>query len=219
MLTINPVRPVAIAGLCLCAGFAQTQAHADDGTLRIFLMAGQSNTVGHARTFYEGITNPDVSPYRMEYLADTPSFVSGLDPSIYSFKDHFESNWMAPRNDAWGLHVASSSGSTQVIKPTPRTGADQWIQGIAPLGPGFGNDINTLSKIGPELAFGHYLADRTTDPIFIFKSDTGGTTLAQDWRSPTAAAWLEICATFAPPSARRPPRSPSSTLACAPASP
>lgn len=187
MLKTFRFRPVAMTALWVCAGLTTSQAHAE-GTLKIFLMAGQSNNVGHARTFYEGISNPDQSPYRMEYLADTPAFVAGLDPSVYTFKDHFEANWMQPRDDAWGLHVASSSGSTQVIKPTPRSQADQWIQGVAPLGPGFGNDINTLSKIGPELAFGHYLADRTTDPIFLFKSDTGGTTLAQDWRSPTAAA-------------------------------
>ena len=90
---------------------AHTQAHAE-GTLKIFLMAGQSNTVGHARTFYEGTPNPGNSPYQMEYLADNPAFVTGLDPNIYTFKDHFEANWMQPRNDAWGLHIASSSGST-----------------------------------------------------------------------------------------------------------
>lgn len=178
---------VAIAVLFVCAGLAPSPAHAA-GTLKIFLMAGQSNTVGHARTFYEGTPNSGNSPYQLEYLADNPAFVTGLDPNIYTFKDHFEANWMQPRNDAWGLHIASSSGSTQVIKPVPRNKADQWIQGVAPLGPGFGNDVNTLSKIGPELAFGHFLADRTEDPIFLFKSDTGGTTLAQDWRSPTAAA-------------------------------
>ena len=187
MFVSTRFQTAALAALLASVGLTVQQAHAQD-TLQIFLMAGQSNTVGHARTFYEGITNPEVSPYRMEYLADTPSFVAGLDANRYSFKDHFEANWMQPRDDAWGLHIASSSGSTQVIKPTPRTGADQWIQGVAPLSPGFGNDINTLSKIGPELAFGHYLADRTDDPIFIFKSATGGTTLAQDWRSPTAAA-------------------------------
>jgi hypothetical protein len=149
-------------------------------------MAGQSNNVGHARTFYEGTAGD--SPYRLEYLADNPAVVSGLDAGTYTFKDQFEANWMQPRDDAWGLHIASSSGGTQVIKTAPRTAADRWVQGVAPLGPGFGNDANTLSKIGPELAFGHYLADRTDDPVFIFKSDTGGTTLAQDWRPPTAAA-------------------------------
>ncbi|MFN3168747.1 MAG: PEP-CTERM sorting domain-containing protein [Phycisphaeraceae bacterium] len=177
--------PAALGSLLVCAGLMPGPAYAD-GTLKIVLMAGQSNNVGHARTFYEGTTGD--SPYRLEYLADNPAVVSGLDAGRYSFKDHFEANWMQPRDDAWGLHIASSSGGTQVIKPTPRTAADRWVQGVAPLGPGFGNDINTLSKIGPELALGHYLADRTDDPVFIFKSDTGGTTLAQDWRPPTAAA-------------------------------
>lgn len=186
MLKNSNLRPAAIAALFACAGLTPGQARAD-GTLRIFLMAGQSNTVGHARTFYEGTPNTGTSPYQVEYLADNPAFVAGLDPK-YTFKDHFDTSWMLPRDDAWGIHIASSSGSTQVIKPTPRSQADQWIQGVAPLSLGFGNDVNTLSKIGPELAFGHYLADRTEDPIFIFKSDTGGTTLAQDWRSPTAAA-------------------------------
>ena len=187
MSTNHRFRQVAIAVLFACAVLLLGQARAAGNTLKIYLMAGQSNTVGHARTFYEGTPNPGNSPYQVEYLADNPAFVAGLG-SNYTFKDHFEANWMQPRDDAWGLHIASSSGSTQVIKPTPRSQADQWIQGIAPLGPGFGNDINTLSKIGPELAFGHFVADQTTDPIFLFKSDTGGTTLAQDWRPPTAAA-------------------------------
>ena len=186
MSRIHRFTPSAIAVLSACTGLAPVSAYGA-GTLKIFLMAGQSNSVGHARSFYEGPPLTD-SPYRMQYLADTPAFVAGLDPTIYSFKDSFEADWMQPRNDAWGLHIASSSGSTQVIKPTPRSDAEQWVQGVAPLGPGFGNDANTLSKIGPELALGHYLADRSEDPIFIFKSDTGGTTLAQDWRSPSAAA-------------------------------
>ncbi len=82
--------PVAIAVLSACAGLAPASAHAA-GTLKIFLMAGQSNTVGHARTFYEGPALT-TSPYRMEYLADSPAFVAGLDANIYSFKDHFEAN-------------------------------------------------------------------------------------------------------------------------------
>lgn len=179
------MRKFANAALLLGVGLASGQARAD-GTLKIFLMAGQSNSVGHARTFYEGTTGD--SPYRLEYLADNPAFVAGLDANTYTFKDAFEADWMQPRDDAWGMHIASSSGSTQVIKPTPRASADQWIQGVAPLGPGFGNDANTLSKIGSELSLGHYLADRTDDPVFIFKSDTGGTTLGVDWRPPSAVA-------------------------------
>ncbi len=183
---VTRCRSAAIAVLLVGACLVPSASRAQE-TLQIFLMAGQSNNVGHARTFYEGPPNTGTFPYQLEYLADTPAFVAGLNAK-YSFKDAFEDNWMLPRDDAWGIHIASSSGSTEVIKPTPRSGADQWIQGVAPLGPGFGNDVNTLSKIGPELAFGHYLADRTEDPIFLFKSDTGGTTLGVDWRPPSAVA-------------------------------
>ena len=55
--THHRFRQVAIAVLFACASLLLGQARATGDTLKIHLMAGQSNMVGHARTYYEGTPN------------------------------------------------------------------------------------------------------------------------------------------------------------------
>ena len=48
---------------------------------------------------------------------------------------------------------------------------------------------------GPELVFGHYLAQYLDEDIILIKVAQGGTTLHQDWRSPSAEARLGVSPT------------------------
>jgi len=51
------------------------------------------------------------------------------------------------------------------------------------LEPGFGASVGF---IGPELGFGEVLGNAWEEPIVLYKTATGGTTLGLDWRPPSA---------------------------------
>jgi hypothetical protein len=69
---------------------------------------------------------------------------------------------IAPRDDAWCVYARHWPG---------------------PLAPRFGFRPNNF---GPELAFGHGLADQASAPLILFKSSIGGRTLHRDYRPPLA---------------------------------
>ncbi len=106
--------------------------------------------------------------------------------------------------EGWG-HWFQNDGVTQhanLVDPTdpyPLTQTDVdgysapldqiWVshpEGNLPNGalrPGYGHDNK---EIGIELSMGHELAAANTNQFFFHKSDKGGTTLAGDWRPPSA---------------------------------
>ncbi len=57
-----------------------------------------------------------------------------------------------------------------------------WQRKCAPLAPGMGH------KVGPELPFGHVVGDATDQPVLLCKFASGGTTLHEKWRPPSAVA-------------------------------
>ncbi len=56
---------------------------------------------------------------------------------------------------------------------------------LEPLQPGQGARSN---RIGAELGFGHVMGDLLTQPIIILKCVAGGSSLAEEWRPPSAVA-------------------------------
>jgi hypothetical protein len=104
----------------------------------------------------------------------------------FGFKTSLKPDWLLPRNDAWAVHYNSSTGTVKDVLPTNNP-ADM-LSGIQALSPGFGAGTSDGSMFGPELAMGIRLADATDDPVFLFKSSMGGTTLGSDWRPPAAVA-------------------------------
>ena len=69
---------------------------------------------------------------------------------------------MKPRKDVWCVSAGKISG---------------------PLQPGYGGGEESF---GLELTMGHVLGDAVDNPIVLFKTSTGGTTLHKHWRPPSA---------------------------------
>ncbi|NQU23277.1 MAG: PEP-CTERM sorting domain-containing protein [Candidatus Nealsonbacteria bacterium] len=168
----------------LRAEVALTEAATD--TLKIYLLVGQSNMEGQAYTYDSDNTNEWNVPTMEFLLSGTPAATNYLANMPFDFKNSLDANWLQPRDDVWGVHYNSRDGTLNNILPTNNQ-ADI-VTGIQPLMPGFGVHTIFGSTIGPELGMGHRLGDAMQSPVFLFKSDKGGTTLGNDWRPPTAVA-------------------------------
>ncbi len=168
----------------LPAVFAITSpAFAATDTLKVYLLTGQSNMVGHAYTHLEAGNQYKIPT--LEFLLDSPDYVDRLPEETYTFKNSLDESWMSPRDDVWGVHYLSRDLKLQQVEPTPSNNQGAWSTSIMPLSPGFGGS-GSMSSFGPELGMGIHLGDAMQSPVFLFKSCTGGTTLAEDWRSPLA---------------------------------
>ncbi|MEM7395401.1 MAG: DUF6288 domain-containing protein, partial [Verrucomicrobiota bacterium] len=154
--------------------------------MKILLLLGQSNMEGQAFAFSNTTTTNWNIPTLEFLLSDSPAATNYLDNMPHEFKDSLAPGWLAPRADVWGVHYDSSLGTTRGILPTGNP-ADI-VFGIQPLSPGFGYATGNDSTFGAELSMGIRLGDAVSAPVFLFKSDKGGTTLGNDWRPPTAVA-------------------------------
>jgi len=154
---------------------------AGDRNLKIVLLLGQSNMEGQAYTF----TDPARNAPTLEFLlSGTTAAETYLTNMPFTFKEHLAEDWMTPRSDVWGVHYDSSDETTRGILPT-QDPADE-VTGIQPLSPGFGFATHNGSTFGMELSLGIRLGDALAAPVFLFKSDKGGTSLGHDWRPPDA---------------------------------
>jgi len=140
-------------------------------TLKVYLLTGQSNMVGHGYVDYAAGNNYNIPT--LEFLLDsTPAattYRANMPNSTFTFASSLDASWMAPRNDVWATHYYSRRND---VKMSP-----------GPLAPGFGGGANAF---GPELGMGQRLGDALQSPVFLFKSCDGGTDLAYDWRPPSA---------------------------------
>jgi hypothetical protein len=158
--------------------------------LKVYLLAGQSNMEGHGYTHQEGddwlakIGYPDGTS--IDSLLNHPGYAKQLDASKYTFLPALGPSWLKPRDNVWAIHMDSGSGKPFRVQHTEAARKGEWREGERLLQPGFGNAANDVSKFGPELALGHCLGDRLDSPIYLYKSDHGGTALATAWRSPSA---------------------------------
>jgi hypothetical protein len=167
-------------------GTGTTSADRQLGALRIFLLAGQSNMEGQAYAF-DSATTASWNVPTMQFLASgTAAATNYLANMPFGFKTSLNPGWLLPRNDAWAVHYNSSTGAVKEVLPSNNP-ADI-LSGIQALSPGYGAGTSNGSMIGPELAMGIRLADATGDPVFLFKSSMGGTTLGKAWRPPAAVA-------------------------------
>ncbi|BCX48631.1 hypothetical protein HAHE_25390 [Haloferula helveola] len=168
--------PLLATSLCL-------SAQAGERDLKIILLLGQSNMEGQAFTF----ADPSLNAPSLEFLlSGTPAATTYLGNMPYEFGDSLSPSWLDPRTDAWCVHYDSTSSTLKNVLPT--SDPADLVNGIQPLSPGFGVSTGNGSMFGAELSMGHRLADSVAAPLFLFKSDKGGTTLGHDWRPPTAVA-------------------------------
>jgi len=185
---------------------AQTALGATD-TLKVYLMAGQSNMEGQGYTWDNFATVNTWNVPSLDYLSgpspQSLAYLASLPESVYGFKQAFDRGWMGSRDDAWSVNYLSSNGRALQVRTTRDMtpgddGTPVYPVGIQPLSPGFGKNgaigsrpqgtNMTPSYFGLELGMGHNLGDAMQSPLFMFKSSKGGTTLALSWRPPSAVA-------------------------------
>ena len=152
----------------LSAAFIETQAEPD--TLKVFVLAGQSNMVGHGKVEYGRDPNYDPSQPGaqreivggvggLRHLATTPSTASRFQHTLAN-----DGAW-AVRDDVWVFSTAPGKES-------------------GPHTVGFGKG----SWFGPEYAFGHIVGDALEEPVLLIKTAWGGHSLGVNFRPPSSGS-------------------------------
>ena len=180
-------------------------AHADDSSLKVYLLLGQSNMVGAGHTWNTSATGPDGwNVPTLEFLTENRAYLDSLPGDVYTFKESFNPTWISTaRQDVWAVHYDSGNGQNNEVRVYEDTSQGDnsdpaQPKGIQPLSVGFGflqkigRDKNGTSlrpsTFGIELGLGHKLGDALEGPVLLFKSSRGGTTLGADWRPPSAVS-------------------------------
>ena len=178
-----------------------------DQKLKVFILAGQSNTVGHARghtiaTLYKNGMTKDKALARMVFTKDMKKAFEerlikaqeldelsggiGL-PKIKNMRDGPEKKVLESRlNKLVAEHDAYQTKMIDACAVSDRV----YISSIADrnvksgkLGVGYGADH---VKIGPEYGFGLSMAQKVKGPILLIKASWGGKSLMYDFRPPSA---------------------------------
>ena len=140
---------------------------AQNGPVKVFILAGQSNMVG------DGHLGPADIKGTLEYMVKSSDRTDRFEHLVDAGGE-----WVA-RDDVWYFQ-------RQLVK-TGR-GAEQTIDAVdvaAELRPGLQGSGDRL-RIGPELQFGHVMGDHFDNQVLIIKTAWGGKSLAVDFRPPSA---------------------------------
>ncbi len=213
-MTIKSTYPMAgVFGLLLClslhAGFAVAR-EPDAKKLQVFILAGQSNMVGHANyitiprlfadprpevqelaslVFKQGMK---VSRETVDQQIATRIARDKINGDLRSKAIEGEEAIEAAQAEIKSLQ-AKYDEQTKAIKDTFAVSDRVYISSIAdnnrrsgPLTIGFGASPD---KIGPELGFGMSLARKIDSPILIIKTSWGGKSLHYNFRPPSAGPY------------------------------
>ena len=148
---------VLLTGTLASSSTAQT----NDGPLKVFILAGQSNMQGHAK----------ISTF--DYLGD--------DEKTLPMLREMQGSDGQPRTiqDTWISYLTEG--------PSNSNGEGT---GLLTAGYGARNDATQASdKIGPEFTFGIYMQKSLRQPILIIKTAWGGKSLHTDFRPPSAGQY------------------------------
>jgi alpha-galactosidase len=177
---------VVLVALQFC--LVPTSVQAKTQTVKVFILAGQSNMVGHGKVI-NGL-NPDYDPDQKQTktnLAEIPGGIGSLQWAVKTMPKTYGHGGTDALVDADGEWLVCDDVQTyaliEVFKDKKNPG--QLTEGNTRKGPhtvGFGKG----SWIGPEYGFGMVVGKAMDDDILIIKVATGGTSLYGDWRSPTA---------------------------------
>jgi alpha-galactosidase len=164
------------------------QAYADDKPVKVFILTGQSNMVGHGKS--EDGRNPEFDESQKPSKTNPTEIPGGIGclrwavntmPETYG---HGGTDALVDANGDWLVRDDVYTYSLiEVFKDKKNPG--QLTKGQTIKGPhtiGFGKG----KWIGPEYGFGMVVGNALDDEILIIKVATGGTSLYGEWRSPTA---------------------------------
>lgn len=193
----------------VAAASAARAADAAPKKLKVFIMAGQSNMVGHSRghtmaTLFDADGPKDqalvemvfgkatqISKRRLDEASALGKQLNELtggfnDPKIKAMTDATQK--AAAGAEAERIKAALEAYKKEVIAATA-VSERVFITSIADknkrsgkLGVGFGADE---TKIGPEYGFGLSIAEKIDGPILIIKTSWGGKSLNYDFRPPS----------------------------------
>lgn len=159
-----------IMGIVLAAA-CSVMAAPDGKTVKVFILAGQSNMVGH------GKTEEGRNPAWTKDSKDVPREIKGGIGCLRSLATDSETSktygkflgadgkWVE-RDDV--LIDATADGKRKKGKLSVGYGAGNWF--------------------GPELGFGFAVGDYLDDPVLIIKTSWGGKDLAVDFRPPSSGS-------------------------------
>jgi hypothetical protein len=148
----------SIAALLLAAS---SVAAADDGTLKVFILAGQSNMEGQGNVDLVGRDHND-GRGSLVALADDPA-KAGMLAGIRNA----DGTWVT-RNDVFVRYTPEG-------KPAK----------VGPLAFGFTPYLDE-HHFGPEIGIGHVLGDAIDEPVLLVKTAWGGKSLFVDFRPPSS---------------------------------
>lgn len=140
----------------------------EEKTVKVFILAGQSNMVGHGKVEYG--RDPNFDPEEPGSKREIPGGIGGLRYLVsntetadrYKHLAGAEGTW-AVRDDVW---IYSTAPGKQKGKLTVGFGKGGWF--------------------GPELEFGHVVGNALDTPVLIIKTAWGGKDLAVDFRPPSS---------------------------------
>jgi hypothetical protein len=200
-------------GMLLACCIAAQPVEAAAEKLKVFILAGQSNMVGHANGHTTGtLFNPDgpkdealaklifgkdakISKQRYDEIMALAKQLNELtggagDPKIKAMTDAAEK--AAAEAKAAPMKAALEAYKKDIVAASAVSNR-VCINSIADsnrksgkLAVGFGG---SESKIGPEYAFGLSIAEKIDGPILLIKTSWGGKSLNYDFRPPSAGPY------------------------------
>lgn len=155
-------------------------AKAADKPVKVFILAGQSNMVGHGKT--EEGANPNSDPKGSKGNDNPREIPAGLGSLRAMVNDHPEKfgphgktplvgddgKWLVRKDVKIYAYCDGNTKKGNLSVGFAAPGASTWI--------------------GPEFGFGHAVGNAFSEDVLIIKVSTGGTSLAKNWRSPGAVA-------------------------------
>ena len=200
------------ASLCVCTTLMVTAVSNAGEQLKVFILAGQSNMVGHARahtiaTLYASdrprdkalldlvIKGDDISRDVLENQLEAAQRLDQLTGGISNSKVKDLED--GPEKTALEKKVEGLKSAHQAYKDRISSAcvvSDRvYINSIADrnkkagkLGIGFGADP---SKIGPEYSFGLSIAQKVSGPILLIKTSWGGKSINYNFRPPSSGEY------------------------------
>ena len=181
--------------LVLALALMTQPASAADRPVKVFILAGQSNMVGHGKALNG--RNSDYDPKQKQSKtnpAEVPGGIGSLAWAVKTMPETYGSGGtdaLVDRNSDWLVRDdVNVYVRMEVFKDKDNPG--QLTKGVTRKGRhtiGFGKaDSATQRWIGPEYGFGHVVGNALEQDVLIIKVATGGTSLQTDWRAPIAVA-------------------------------